>query len=100
MESVDRIRGATRDTNDAPIPGATVPLIAVAVSPGSSLANRDKGRNGAKVAYTVYFWPSKDLQDGDKIKVRGVTCDIAVLDWRSPYTGRQGQEVLCSAGRG
>lgn len=100
MESVERIRGATRDENDAPVPGTSVPLFALAVSPGSSLANKDRGRNGAKVAYTVYFWPAADLQDGDKIKVRGTTCDVVILDWRSPYTGRRGLEVLCSAGRG
>lgn len=100
MERVTRVRGATRDDNDDPIPGAETALMAVAVRPGSTLGNRDRGRNGENVAYTVFFWPPADLKDGDKLRVRGDLCDTVVLDWVSPYTGRRGLEVLCSTGKG
>ena len=100
MERVIRVRGGGRDENDDPIPGSETVLMAQAVAPGSSPGNKDRGRNGAKVAFTVYFFPAKDLREGDKLRVRGTLCDIVVQDWRSPYSGRQGLEVLCSSGKG
>lgn len=100
MERVTRVRGAYRDDNDDPVPGSEIPLMAAAIRPGSTFANRDRGRNGQNVAYTAYFWPRADLRDGDKLIVRGDLCDIVVLDWISPYTGRHGHEVLCSTGEG
>lgn len=100
MESVIRVRGATRDDNDDPVPGSSVPLRAVAVSPGTAAGNKDRGRNGQSVKYTAYFWGHTDLQDGDKLQVRNTLCDTVILDWVSPYTGRKGFEVLCSVGEG
>lgn len=100
MERVTRVRSATRDENDDPVAGSEAPLYAVAVSPGSSANNKDRGRNGNKVAYTLFFWGATDLVDGDKIRVRGSLCETVILDWRSPYTGRQGLEVLASVGVG
>lgn len=101
METVTRLRGATRDADDRPVAGSTQELRATAIAPGSSAGNRDRGRNGAKVAFTAYFYPPVDLQDGDQLLVRGTLCDLVIQDWRSPYgTGRRGLEVLCSAGKG
>ena len=100
MERVTRVRGAGRTEDDAPTEGTETVLRATAVSPGSSAGNKDRGRNGRKVAYTAYFYPPVDLTDDDKLEVRGTTCDLVVLDWRSPYSGRKGLEVLCTAGEG
>mgnify|MGYP003553680702 FL=1 len=99
MERVIRVRGGGRDENDDPIPGSETVLMAQAVAPGSSPGNKDRGRNGAKVAFTVYFFPAKDLREGDKLRVRGTLCDIVVQDWRSPHSGRRGLEVFCSSGK-
>lgn len=100
MERVVRVRGAGRDDNDEPVAGTSKDLYAVAVSPGASTRNADRGRNGRRVSYTVYFWPAADLQEGDLLRVRGDLCETVVQDWRSPWTGRRGHEVLCSAGKG
>jgi hypothetical protein len=101
MERVTRVRGARRDENDDPVPPEPdKTLWASAVAPGASTNNKDRGRNGAKVAFTVYFFPAKDLREGDKLRVRGTLCDIVVQDWRSPYSGRRGLEVFCSSGKG
>ncbi|AWY06510.1 head-to-tail connector complex protein [Gordonia phage Trine] len=101
MEYVTRVRAAGRDENDDPIPGGgETQLRAMAVFPGSSSLNADRGRNGRQVAYTVHFYPAVDLQEGDRLRVRGVLCDTIINDWRSPRTGRRLQEVLCSEGKG
>lgn len=100
MERVTRVRGAGRDKYDDPIPGSDKIIMATAVAPGSGPINKDRGRNGKAVAYTVYFYPVPDLQDGDKLRVRGRLMDIVIQDWRSPFTGRQGLEVLCTSGEG
>lgn len=100
MERVIRVRGATRDENDAPVPGSEISLRSIAIRPGATLNNREMGRNGSKVNYTVFFWGKTDIKDGDKLRVRGQLFEIAVLDWRSPHTGRRGFEVLCSLGKG
>jgi len=105
MERVDLLRGPSRNADNDPIPSAETPLWAVAVAPGSSEGNKDRGRNGKRVAYTVHFWPVPgqplpEFQDEDELRVRGTVCSIVVQDWRSPYTGRRGLEVLCSAGKG
>ena len=77
MERVIRVRGGGRDENDDPIPGSETVLMAQAVAPGSSPGNKDRGRNGAKVAFTVYFFPAKDLREGDKLRVRGTVGDLS-----------------------
>lgn len=100
MERVILVRGGGRDENDDPIPGSETVLMAQAVAPGSSPGNKDRGRNGDRVAYTVFFYPSPDLQEGDKLRVRGKIMDTVIQDWRSPYTNRMGLEVLCSRGEG
>lgn len=107
MERVTLVPGAHRDENDDPMPtGPEVHLWAASVAPGSSAGNRDRGRDGRNVAYTVTFWPVPgqplpELDDGvDRLRVRGTLCAIVVQDWRSPYTGRRGLEVLCTAGKG
>ncbi|QLF83987.1 head-to-tail stopper [Gordonia phage Upyo] len=102
MEYVQRIRGAATVDEDGHLQEAMAPvqLRAMAVFPGSSSINRDKGRDGRKIAYTVHFFPAVDLRDGDQLVVRGTTCDIVVQDWRSPRSGRRLQEVLCTSGKG
>lgn len=101
MESVIRIRGAELDENqDLTTPASEVPIYATAISPGSSASNQARGRSGERVAYTAFFFPPVDLRDGDKLRIRGTVCNTVILDWRSPYSGRRGQEVLCSVGKG
>ncbi|UZT28696.1 head-to-tail adaptor [Nocardia phage NS-I] len=101
MERVIRVRGGGRDENDDPIPPEPdKALMASAVAPGSSPGNKDRGRNGERVAYTVLFHTVPDLREGDQLRVRGKLMDTVILDWRSPYTNRKGLEVLCSAGEG
>lgn len=95
-----RIRGGGRDDNDDPILPSEAPLRAIAVAPGSSPSNKDRGRNGETVAFTVYFYPVPDLREGDQLRVRGKLMETVILDWQSPYTGRRGLEVLCSRGEG
>lgn len=107
MERVTLVPGATRNADDDPVAGGPpVNLWAASVAPGTSVGNRDLGRNGRRVAYTVTFWPVPGQalptlnEDVDQLRVRGTLCSIVVLDWTSPYTGRKGLEVLCSAGKG
>lgn len=100
MERVIRVRGGGRDENDDPIAAYETPLRAIAVAPGSSPSNKDRGRNGETVAFTVFFYPVPDLREGDKLRVRGKLMDTIINDWQSPYTGRRGLEVLCSRGEG
>lgn len=100
MEGVTRIRGAYRDENQDLQPGSETKIFATAISPGSSATNQSRGRSGERVAYTAFFCPPVDLQDGDKLNIRGTVCNTVILDWRSPYSGRRGQEVLCSVGKG
>lgn len=105
MEKVTKLVGPGRDENDDPIPESEVPLWAAAVRPGSTEGNKDRGRDGKKIAYTVFFWPVPGqplptFSETDRLEVRGDECSIVVLDWRSPHTNRMGLEVLCSAGRG
>lgn len=101
MEYVTRRRGAVLDENQDPVPGSSdVQLRAMAVFPGASSLNKDRGRSGRTVAYTVHFFPPVDLRDSDKLIVRGTVCDIVIQDWRSPRTPRRLQEVLCTEGKG
>lgn len=101
MERVIRIRGVELDENQDPTaPSSEVVIHASAISPGSSANNQARGRSGERVAYTAFFYPPVDLQDGDKLRIRGTVCNTVILDWRSPYSGRRGQEVLCSVGKG
>ena len=50
MEKVTKLVGPGRDENDDPIPESEVPLWAAAVRPGSTEGNKDRGRDGKKIA--------------------------------------------------
>ena len=101
MERVTRVRGARRDENDDPVPPEPdKTLWASAVAPGASTNNKDRGRNGAKVAFTVYFFRPRISVRGDKLRVRGTLCDIVVQDWRSPHSAAGALRSSASSGKG
>lgn len=104
-ESVIRIRRTPGgiDSNNDRIPSAVErkPLSAKAISPGVSKRNASVARNGETIEYTVYFTPAPDLTNDDQLEVRGLVCDIRILDWQSAFgTSRRGLEVLAYIGRG
>lgn len=104
-EAVYRIRKSPGgiDSNNDPIPSTVtrVPLPAKAVAPGVSRRNARLARNGETIEYTVYFLPAVDLTNDDQLEVRGLVCDVLILDWPSPFgTGRRGLEVAAVIGRG
>lgn len=101
METVTRVRISPggRDDNDDPVASveSESPLAAMAVAPGATSENADRGRDGETVEFTVYFIGAVDLTDDDDLIVRGQRCHVRVRDWRSAYgTGRRGLEVLAS----
>lgn len=104
-EAVYRIRktpGGLDAYND-PVPGTTTrtKLLAKAVAPGVSRRNARLARNGETIEYTVYFLPAVDLTNDDQLEVRGLICDVRILDWQSAFgTGRRGLEVAAVIGRG
>ena len=104
-EEVIRIRKSPGglDSNNDPISSTTtrVPLKARAVAPGASTRNASVARQGENVQYSLYFSPAPDLTDDDELEIRGLQCQIRVLDWRSAFgTGRRGLEVLAITGKG
>lgn len=104
-ETVYRIRKSPGglDENNNPVPSSEsrVPLRAKAVAPGASRRTKAVARNGESIEHTVYFLPAVDLTNDDQLEVRGLICDVRILDWRSAFgTGRGGQEVATIIGRG
>lgn len=91
------------DENNDPIPSTETrePLQAKAVAPGASKSFEAEARNGESIEHTVYFLPAPDLTNDDQLEVRGLLCNIRVLDWRSAFgTGRRGLEVAAILERG
>ena len=104
-EEVIRIRKSPGglDSNNDPIPSLTtrVALRAKAIAPGASARNASVARQGESVQYTAFFCPAPDLTDDDELEIRGLQCQIRILDWRSAFeTGRRGLEVLAVIERG
>ncbi|MGF7125016.1 hypothetical protein [Rhodococcus sp. BE178] len=104
-ETVYRIRTSPGglDSNNDPIPSTETrePLQAKAIAPGASRRNSSMARNGDSIQYTAYFMPAPDLTDDDQLEIRGLVCDVRILDWRSAFgTGRRGLEVLAVIERG
>lgn len=99
-ETVTRHRGGGRDENGQLIAASTASLEAFAVAPGAGHHQVKLGRDGEDIAATVYFLGSIDLTNADELTVRSERFQIVVNDWRSPWTDRQGLEVLCTRGQG
>jgi hypothetical protein len=99
-EQVTRHRGGSRDENGAITPASDDPLSAVAVAPGAGSEYVERARDGESIEFTVYFQSGTDLVNSDEMTVRGDRYSIIVNDWRSPWTGRGGLEVLCTRGQG
>lgn len=99
-ELVTRHRGAQRDENGRLTPASDVPLPTMAIAPGGGSEFVERGRDGETTAFTVYFALGTDLNNDDRLTVRGQQFGIVVNEWRSPWTGRGGLEVLCNRGQG
>lgn len=104
-ETVIRIRkspgGLDRKNNPIPSTVQRTPLQAKAVAPGASRRNASLARRGETIEHTVYFLPAPDLTNDDQLEIRGLVCNVRVLDWQSAFgTGRRGLEVLAVTGRG
>lgn len=104
-EVVYRIRrspgGLDRKNNPIPSTVERTPLRAKAVAPGASRRNARLARNGETIEHTVYFLPAVDLTNDDQLEIRGLVCNVRIMDWQSAFgTGRRGQEVLAVIGRG
>ncbi|OZC50522.1 hypothetical protein [Rhodococcoides fascians] len=98
-ELVTRVRrggGLDRFQNPLPADTSRVPLHPHAVEPGANDEYRDRGRNGETVKFTLYFVGAVNVQDDDRIEIRGEEYSVRVLDWRSPRTRRRGMVVLAS----
>ncbi len=100
METVTRHRGPGRDEDGKPSAAADVALRAFAVAPGGGAHYGGRARSGRQAKYTVYFTSRVDLTSDDELTVRGERMQIIVNDWRSPWTGRGGLEVLCERAQG
>lgn len=95
-----RHRGGGYDNDGNPIPSANEPLKANAVAPGATEEYLDRGRNGQRVEFSVYFQPAADLVNSDELTVRGDRYLVQVEQWRSPRTSRTGTVALCTRGEG
>lgn len=99
-EQVIRHRGPVRDEDGKFIPGTDTPLTALAVAPGAGSEFVERSREGESIACTVYFAVGSDVVNSDELTVRNERFPIIVNDWRSPWTGRGGLEVLCTRSQG
>lgn len=99
-ELVIRHRGAGRDENGQITSASNVELPTLAIAPGGGSEFVERGRDGEKTEFTVYFALGTDVNNDDSLTVRGQTFGIVVNEWRSPWTGRGGLEVLCTRGQG
>lgn len=99
-ETVIRHRGGGRDEDGAVLPSSATPLPAKAVEPQAGSRVTRRAGNGLRVQCVVYFVGPVDLTDDDELTVRGQRYQIDVGVWRSPWTSRQGVEVLCTRGEG
>jgi hypothetical protein len=85
------------DSDGNPIPtGATIAVEALAIAPGNTSLTINTGELD-EADYTVYLPLGSPITDDDLMTVRGKVCNTRVKEWRSPWTGRGGLEVLCSA---
>lgn len=99
-EVVVRHRGGGRDEDGVVLPVVDAPLTAKAVEPQAGSRVTRRAGNGLRVQCVVYFVGAVDLTDDDELTVRGQRYQIDVCVWRSPWTSRQGVEVLCTRGEG
>lgn len=98
--TVIRHRGGGYDDDGNPVSGTSTELAAKAVAPGANPDLIDRGRNGQRVDCSVYFLPAVDLTGEDELTVDGQRYQLAVEQWRSPYSRRTGTVALCSRGEG
>lgn len=99
-EQVIRHRGGGRDENGQLVLPTDEPLTSRAVAPGGGTEHIERLREGETIACTVYFPPGTDVVNSDEMTVRGERFTVIVNDWRSPWTGFGGLEVLCTRGQG
>jgi hypothetical protein len=99
-ETVTRHRGGGRDEDGQLIAATDAALTAIAVAPGAGSEFAERAREGESTAYTVYFPTGTDVVNSDEMTVRGERFGLIVNDWRSPWTGRGGLEVLCTRSQG
>lgn len=96
-EQVIRHRGAVRDENGQLATAVDAPLMAIAVAPGGGSEFVERGRDGERTKFAVYFEPGTDVVNSDELTVRGERFSVVVNDWRHPIGGL---EVLCNRGQG
>jgi hypothetical protein len=99
-EQVVRYRGAVRDEDGKLLPESTATFTAKAVAPGGGNHRVERGRDGADIDSIIYFDDAPDIRNDDELLVRGRRMRVIVNEWRSPWTGRGGLEVLCVRGQG
>jgi hypothetical protein len=99
-ETVTRHRDGGRDENGELMGTTDESLTSIAVAPGGGSQWAERLREGETIAATVYFPLGTDVVNSDELTVRGERFSIIVNDWRSPWTGRGGLEVLCTRGQG
>jgi len=68
------------------------------VAPGATAEYAAKARNGASIAYSLYFLPAVDVLDTDEVTVRGTRFPVQVEQW--VFGGVTGTVVLCKGGVG
>lgn len=71
---------------------ATPSLLAIpgcGIASGGSLEPLQDARNAVDSDYDVIAPYGSDILAGDRVVIRGLTCDVAgrPFDWRSPFTG-------------
>jgi hypothetical protein len=80
--------------------GAPIGVTALAIAPGATTFGFVEAGELDDVEFTAYFALGAPIADDDVIQVRGKLCRARVKEWRSPWTGRGGLEVLCKSATG
>ena len=94
-ESVTRHRFAD---SDDPVADVDEPLTPLGVAPGATAEYAQKARDGARIAYSLYFLPAVDVLNTDEMTVRGTRFPVQVEQWS--FNGVTGTVVLCEGGVG
>lgn len=87
-EQIVRLRDTVTDTDkygdpsSAPATGE-LPIDGCLVAPLRSDEPTDRGRAGVVVGWTVFCPPGTDVQFTDRLRIRGVECEVQgeVADW-------------------
>jgi hypothetical protein len=87
------------DGNRVPA-GTPTTLTPRAIAPGATALAYEAAGELDTVEYTIYLDLGAPIADDDAVTVRGKLCWARVREWRSPFTGRGGLEVLCRSATG